>query len=70
MNLCRGAMLASQCWSAHAVKQGLLRQQGSPRGGSVAATDRLDLYRGRGSVYAAMGLGSALRSAPQESVRG
>ena len=43
---------------------GLLRQQGSPRGGGVAATDRVDLYRGWGSVYAAMGLGSALRSAP------
>ena len=28
---------------------GLLRQQGSPRGGGVTATDRVDLYRGRGS---------------------
>ena len=51
----------------HAVNQGLLRRQGSPRGGGVAATDHVDLYRGWGSVYAAMGLGSALRSA---AVRG
>ena len=46
-------------------ESGLLRQQGSPRGGGVAATDRLDLYRGWGSVYAAMSRGSALCSAPR-----
>ena len=38
---------------------GLLRQQGSARGGGVAATDRLDLYRGWGSVCAAMSRASA-----------
>ena len=63
--MCRGAMLARQCWSGcHAVNQALLRQQGSPRGGGEAATDRVDLYRGWGSVYAAIMSLERLRSAP------
>ena len=43
----------ARCWRCHSSESGCFRRQGSPRGGGVAATDRVDLCLGRGSVYAA-----------------
>ena len=71
MNLCRGAILARQCWSGcHAVNQGCFASR-ARHAAAALLPPIASIYIGAwGSVYAAMGLGSALRSAPQKRVRG
>ena len=68
--MCRSAMLASQCWGCHAVNQAAFASR-ARHAAAALLPPIASIYIGAGAaLYAAMGLGSALRSAPQKRVRG
>ena len=63
----RGAMLASQCWSAHAVKQGCFASR-ARHAAAALLPPIASIYVGAGA--AAKSLGSALSPALSAAVRG